>query len=286
MKKIYTLIAIVLFSSICETYAQRSNQRRRFNRRTSSAFKGEIGGNIGVSNFQGDFTPKGAGDGLIAINGISVNATYTIHAMQNRRSLHKSIKNHLMLKLNAGFTSANFDNLGNSTGREDLNDIQTNNNVLLGRLKSKSSVLSFGGQVEYYFKDLFNYFHRSRRRRRSRRGTKGNPYVGIGMGINYVKSTPEYDPQAILRSVGDNGGLPDRYTPEVIAGINSVILSGNAAVGYRYKLNRQIDLVGELKINYYFSDRIDAVDTDVNGIDNKFNDYNSVISIGAIYHLF
>lgn len=286
MKKIYTLIAIVLFSSICETYAQRSNQRRKWNKRSSSIIKGEIGGNIGISNAQGDFTPKGSGDGLITVNGISVNATYSVNFLEKRRSPRKSIKNHIILKANLGYTNANFNNLGISSGNEELSSTKTQNSVLLGRLKSKSSILSLGGQVEYYFKDLFNYFHRSRRRRRSSRGTKGNPYVGIGMGINYVKSTPEYDPQAILGSVGDNGGLPDRYTPEVIAGINSVILSGNAAVGYRYKLNRQIDLVGELKINYYFSDRIDAVDTDVNGIDNKFNDYNSVISIGAIYHLF
>jgi len=295
LKKIYILGAIILLFSITSANAQRRNQRDRNIKNSSSRLRGEIGGNIGVSNAQGDYTRPGFVDGRIVVNGVSINATYSLHIMQKRRSiksLNKDLKNHLILKSNLGYTNANFNNLGTSTGKEPLSSINTRNQILLGRASAKTNIISLGTQLEYYFSDMLMYLHQSHRYRgTSRRVKKGALYVGLGFGINCVNSKYDYDVPSDVGS-SNRWGLPDRYTPHVLKGLdNSIIISGNFAVGYRYKFNKEINLLAELKTNYYFSDRIDATDTTPNkgpatGIENKFNDYNTVLSIGAIYHLF
>ncbi len=285
MKKIFILIAIILFSSIDDANAQRRRRRRsRANKPGKSVMlRHEIGGNIGASNFQGDFTPEGPGDGLIGINGFSINATHSMHFLPKRRS--SKFLRHLVLKSNLGYTTGNFDNLGLSTGKEPLAGTSADHShILLGRLTSEAKILSFGTQVEYYFKDFFNYMYRGRSRRyRNRRGrssSKGNMYIALGLGVNKINSSFNYD-------VPNPNILPDNYTPEVFGGIDSVIFSGSGALGYRYKIARSLDLVTELKVNYYLSDRVDAINTDpATNIQNQFNDYNSVLSLGVIYHLF
>lgn len=300
LRKIYILIAIILFSSIDEANAQR---RRRRSSSNSSSIKSEIGGNIGISNAQGDFTGKGPGDGIITVNGFSINGTYSAHILPKRRSVSRDI--HFMFKANIGYTSASFDNLGVSSGKEALDKpagsgdySQTNNNIILGRIKTETSILTAGIQVEYYFKDLVNFLHKngySRRRthrsssRYRQKSNRGNPYVALGLGINSVKSTPTIDPALKANSVGSNNGLPDNFTVGMIEGINSTVFSGTAAAGYRYKINRNVDFVGEFKFNLYFSDRIDAVNPSsdpTSRIEDVSYDFNSVFSAGIIYHLF
>gem|GEM_PF-4770151 len=291
---------------ITKTSGKVRNQRYRNVGSRTSNLKGELGGNFGVSNFQGDYTQKGL-EGLrndkIVLNGISINATYSLHIMQKWKSrkerkrsfetVYFELRNHLILKSNLGFTNGSFDNLGISTGKESLNPPTTRNNILLGRASAKTSILSFGTQLEYYFSNMLLFLDQSRRYEgTSRRYNKGAFYVGIGLGINCVNSKYDYDVPSDVPS-SNIWGLPDRYNPQVLGGLdNSIVFSGNFALGYRHRLNHKIDLVTELKTNYYFSDRIDATNTTPNselpptGIENEFNDYNTVLSIGAIYHLF
>lgn len=290
----------MLFSSIDGVNAQR---RRRKPRSGASIIMSEVGGNIGISNFQGDFYNKGPLDGAVTINGFTINGTYSLHLVPKRRTQLKSLKNHMVLKTNFGYTSASFNHFGISTGKEPLDKPlatdNTDNNILLGRLETKTSIITLGTQLEFYYKDLVNYLHRSSRSRsrsrsrRSMRGriSRGNPYAAVGFAVNLVKSTPS-DPfkDGKLAGFGSNTdfpGYPDNYTPEVIKGINEIVLSPTFALGYRYKITPSMDLVGEMKFIHYFSDRIDGVDTDVSPkIDDKSNDYNTTITAGLIYHLF
>ncbi|MGY5352425.1 hypothetical protein ACXGQW_07665 [Wenyingzhuangia sp. IMCC45533] len=288
MKKIYILIAVILFSSIDDANAQR---RRRRTRRSNSnvRIQHEVGGNVGISNFQGDFSGDGPADGQILVNGFTINATHSAHLVPARRTRNNGgFAKHLVLKTNLGYTKGSYDNLGISTGNERLDKngdpSQVDSDVLLGRLSSEASIITLGTQLEFYFKDMITYLHRSSRRRYSRRGRsggRGNVYLGVGFGVNYVSSDAEYSLAGT--NVGNNNGLPDNYDASVIGGIDEAVFSGNFAVGYRYKLNPTMDLVGEIKFNQYFSDRIDAVEPVVG---NDTNDYNTNITVGVIYHLF
>ncbi|NJB81478.1 hypothetical protein GGR97_000237 [Wenyingzhuangia aestuarii] len=298
----------MLFFSYANVNAQWSRGRRRI-----VLYQHEIGGNIGVSNFQSDFKANGPIDGLVTINGLSINATHSVHLLPRRYDASIFVKR-LILKSNFGYSYGSFNNHGLGTGNEllyknvdpsqDTRDgnadgkdySRTPNNVLLARLTSKTSIITFGTQLEFYFKDITSYLHRFNKYRQK---SKANPYIALGFGANYVSSTPSYDQEALNNNAGSNtaesGGLPDNYTPETITGIKGLVISATAAIGTRYKLSRSVDLVTEMKINYYLSDRIDAVNPDLKdtnsfgsqGTDaDKFNDYNTVISVGIIYHLF
>jgi len=263
-------------------------QLRRYRSRKSSLYQQEIGANIGITNSQGDFVSDGAADGSIKVNGFSINATHSIH-MLPRRYKGGSIFKKLVLKSNFGYTYASFNNRGLASGNEPLFELvggvrdysRTPNSTLLGRLTSKTSIISFGTQLEYYFKDVRKYI---RKYSRSGDNTKFNPYVAIGLGLNYVSNTVSYDNEAIINNAGGFNGLPDNYTFEILEDVNELVFSGSIAIGTRYKLNHLYDLVGELKVKSYFSDTVDGVDPDVSG--NSFNDYSATISLGVIYHLF
>ncbi len=276
--------------------AQETKRRNKHRGRTFKV-QHEIGGNIGLSNFQGDFNGDGPADGLILVNGFTLNATHSAHLIPIRRSRHdhRFVK-HLVLKSHLGITTASFDNLGVSSGNEPLtkggDPTQVESDVLLGRITAESTVITLGTQVEYYLKDIVSYLHKNPRGRGKgrrvgfrgrRRYHRGNPYVALGIGINYVDSTPSTDPEAILTNAGGNAGLPDNFTPEVLRGIKSTVFSGTLAFGYRYKLRSNLDLVGEIKFNQYFSDRVDAVKPIV---DNDNLDKNTNLTAGIIYRLF
>jgi len=263
-------------------------QLRRYKSRKNSLYQQEIGANIGLSNFQGDFTSDGAADGRIKVNGFSINATHSIHMLPKRYKGGNIFKK-LVLKSNFGYTYGSFNNHGIASGNEPLFELvngsrdysKTANSTLLGRLTSKTSVISFGTQLEYYFKDVRKYI---RKYSRSGDNAKFNPYVALGLGLNYVSNSVSYDNEAIINSAGGSNGLPDNYSFDVLEEVNQLVFSGSIAIGTRYKLNRFYDLVGELKVNSYFSDIVDGVDQDISG--NSSNDYNTVISLGVIYHLF
>jgi len=263
-------------------------QLRRYKSRKGNLFQQEIGANIGVSNFQGDFTSDGAADGLITVNGFSINATHSLYMLPRRYNEGGLLKK-LVLKSNFGYTYGSFNNHGISSGDEPLfllvngqKDYSTTaNSTRLGRLTSKTSIISFGTQLEYYFKDVRKYI---RKYSRSGDNTKFNPYIALGFGLNYVSTTVSYDDEAIINNAGGNNGLPDHYTFETIGDVNQLVFSGSIAMGTRYKLNRLYDLVAEMKINSYFSDTVDGVEPDISG--NSFSDYNVAISLGVIYHLF
>ncbi|NIJ44120.1 hypothetical protein FHR24_000559 [Wenyingzhuangia heitensis] len=299
MKNIYLLIVILALS-----YADVNAQWNRRKRKTV-LYQHEIGGNIGFSNFQADFEPNGPANGLITINGLSINATHSVHLLPRRYDSSIFVKR-LILKSNFGYSYGSFNNYGVGTGKELLYTTntagekdysKTPNNILLARLTSKTSIITFGTQLEFYFRDITSYLHRFNKYRQR---NKMNPYIALGFGANYVNSTPSYDQEALTNNAGSSsaksGGFPDNYIlGETVKGIKGLVLSATAAIGTRYKLSREVDLVTEMKINYYLSDRIDAVNPDLKdsnsfssqGVDgDKFNDYNTVISVGIIYHLF
>ena len=297
MKKVYLLIAVLLFSSIHEVNAQKKSARRR-GKKATYIMQHEVGLNAGISNFQGDFTQSGPFDGLVTINGFTINGTHSMHWIKSRRNRRRkkdtNILNHLMIKSSIGYTQGNFNNLLNSTGDEDLlalsssgdNGIHTD--IIEGRITSETSIISLSSQAEFYFRDLVNYLHqssrargrsrrsRSRRYRRSssrrsryssrrRRSTnhKGNVYVAAGIGLNIVNSASTTDlttdERVLLQQV--NGTiLPDLWTQEVLEDLDpAFVFSGSFAIGYRYRLARSVDLVAEIKSNLYTSDAIDAI---------------------------
>lgn len=229
-------------------------------------FQNEFGLNAGVSNFQGDFAAKGPLDGKILINGFSVNATHFLHLVTREYGVNPLYKR-IMLKTSLGINMSSFDNNGKGDSRNDK---------VLKQLTSKTTIISLDNEFQLFYKDLVKYLHRYNKYRTK---SKLNPYVGLGFGINYVNTS-------VNHNYDTNNLYPDNYTSEYLQDQNTVIISANLSVGARYKASKRYDLVTQMGFKYYLSDNVDGVNPDPKKVNNTANDFNTVISVGVIYHMF
>ena len=132
-------------------------------------------------------------------------------------------------------------------------------------------------EIQFYFRDVIKYLHKYNKYRSK---SRTNPYIALGLGINYVNATPTYN------GIDDSGSIvyPDNYQASFIQKTNTIAISGNFAFGARYKAGTNYDLIGQMGFKYFLSDWIDGVNPDLEG--NKINDFNTVISVGLVYHLY
>ncbi|MGY5355506.1 hypothetical protein [Wenyingzhuangia sp. IMCC45467] len=268
MKK---LLLFILFTLLLTT---KSNAQRRF------IYQHEFGGEIGISNFQTDFTAKGPADGKLTINGFALNGTHYLHILPRRYGANP-IYRHAILKTSLGINTSSFDNKSYGTGNKPLSSPPENtpNNILLARLSSKTTILSLDNELQFYLRDIIRFLHRYNRYRNK---NKVNPYLAVGLGINYFSSTPTYGKDG--ENLSEKNIYPDKYKASYISKTNSVSLSTNFAFGARYKASPYYDLVAQMGFKYYLSDWIDGVNPDLDS--NISNDFNTVISVGFVYHMF
>ncbi|MDO3693816.1 hypothetical protein QVZ41_03005 [Wenyingzhuangia sp. chi5] len=282
------LVLFILFALLLTT---KSNAQRRF------IYQHELGAEAGISNFQSDFVTKGPMDGKATINGFAVNATHYLHILPIRYGA-SAIYRHTILKTSLGVNYSTFDNTSYGTGTKPLNDpprytyANTPNKILLARLSSRTTTISLDNELQFYYRDIIRFLHKYNRYRNK---SKVNPYVSVGLGIHYFSATPSYDQEAIDNQAGwnqtpgaNNGGgdpgYPDNYKASYITKTNNVTISGNIALGARYKASPYYDLMAQINLKYYLSDWMDGVNPDISS--NLSNDFNSVICVGFIYHMF
>ncbi|MDX1542578.1 MAG: glutamate dehydrogenase [Christiangramia sp.] len=104
------------------------------------------------------------------------------------------------------------------------------------------------------------------------------PYISLGLHYVY------YDPHAY----SDLGPLD---SPKVLFPTfeNGIFLDGGhtfaivGSGGIRYRLGRYNDLLVEARAHYYDTDRLDGLE--VQGAQNKFNDFVLWVSVGYVYYL-
>ena len=254
----------------------KSNAQQRF------IFQHEIGAEAGISNFQGDFVSKGPFDGKVTINGFALNAVHYLHLLP-RSYGESSFFKHTILKTSLGINYSTFDNTSYGTGNKPLSNPlkDTPNQILLARLSAKTIVVSLDNELQVYYRDIIKFLHRNNRHSRNHH-SKINPYASIGLGIHYVNATPTYGKPG--EELAKNDVYPDNYKSTSISKTNTVTFSGNLALGARYKASSHYDLVTQINIKYYLSDGMDGVNPNTSS--NKSNDFNSVISLGFVYHMF
>lgn len=274
MKKLFLFISLTLLLTT------KSNAQRHF------IYQHEVGTNIGISNTQSDFVAKGPFDGKATINGFALEGAHYLHILPRRYGGSQLLR-HTVLKTSLAINISTFDNSSYGTEDAKLNNppeytyANTPNDILLGRLKAKTTLISLDNEIQLYFKDIVRFLHKYNRYRSK---SRTNPYIALGIGINYVNATPTYDPEALENNAGGGNGYPDNYQASFIAKTNTIAISGNFAFGARYKAGTNYDLIGQMGFKYFFSDWIDGVNPDLEG--NKINDFNTVISLGIVYHMF
>jgi len=108
-----------------------------------------------------------------------------------------------------------------------------------------------------------------------------NPFFTFGIKYSFFTNT-------LTSDLGDwredISVLPPKYTLQNALDIGAgQAVSLSFGLGTRFKLSPKIDLVGQFRYHYFFSDTIDGLQTPANTDQN--NDWSLNIQFGMVYHL-
>ena len=221
----------------------------------------DMGISLGPVAFQSDYGERGDFD----TNAGNVGFGGSIFAYINfPYDFDNYFNDHFKIRAELSYHSTNLDHFGIYTE----NDTES---FKLQAMTGKSSVFEIGPSLEYHYNSIRDYESGQ---------MKFSPFVGLGLRLVL--------PSASASTTLSGGTLgQDRSVtwPTFIGridqspGITGAIVGD---IGFRYKINRESDLVFSSKWNYYFSDVVDGLDP--NNVNNRSNDWIWTVSVGYIYY--
>ncbi|WP_301401740.1 THC0290_0291 family protein [Polaribacter huanghezhanensis] len=231
----------------------------------------DVGFFAGTATVQTDYGQRGNFLSSYGNSAMSFSLVYYLHFfnLDTRWNAGDDVANHLMLKTEFNImTKANFQHYGAYTSGN------SNLAIQLRAMKGTISMLNFGVQAEYYFKDLREFMFPYSE-------MKWNPYVSLGFKYSTYKNT-------LTSDLGDWRTditvLPTKYrVPGNLAVGNGGAFSFILGAGTRYKLSEKFDLAANFNWQFFFSDAVDGLQADV--LENKNNEWLIHLQVGIIYHL-
>ena len=241
----------------------------------------EIGVLTGKASLQTDYGIRGDILSETANNTTSLTvAHYMQFSNSNNWNGRRSILDHIVIKSEINFLNStdlkhhvNFTESNTNNKQEGENKILSAKEIL-SKMSGNISLVNFGVQIEYYLKDITNFFNQ-------RSSSKLNPFVNFGVNYSLYNNS-------VSSSLGDwhtnINFLPEKYRIEgAIKEGSGGAFAFNTGIGTRYKLSRKIDIVAQFKWEIYASDAIDGLQADV--VENKSNETLTNLQFGLIYHL-
>lgn len=231
----------------------------------------DVGFFAGTATIQTDYGQRNNFLSSFGNNAMSLSLVHYLHFfnLDTRWNSDGDIANHMMLKTEFNIvTKADFQHHGIYT--EGNNPLAIQLRAMTGTI----SMINFGVQAEFYFKDLSEFMFPYSE-------MKWNPYLNFGLKYSSYKNT-------LSSELGDWRTditvLPPKYrVPGNLAVGNgnaiSIILGG----GTRYKLSEKFDLAANFNWQYFFSDTVDGLQANV--LENKNNEWLLHFQVGIIYHL-
>ena len=136
-----------------------------------------------------------------------------------------------------------------------------------------SSVINFGGGIEYHFLSLSDFMSYSSDQIVS-------PYISVGSMFGLSKATVTSD---IGNIEGNPSLLITAYQENALFTKKEKVFSLVFGVGTRIKMSRNTDFIIDTRWQDYFSDRVDGLAPTLDA--NKYNDWTYAMSIGIVTYL-
>ncbi|MCG1037545.1 THC0290_0291 family protein [Polaribacter sargassicola] len=229
----------------------------------------EVGGFVGFNNMQTDYGQPDEFSSYFKKNGQSLSIAHYTHFfnLTQRWNRKYGIHDHLMIKTELQYINNTFTH----------NDIYSNSNsengAKLRGMESTVNILNTGINAEYHLKSLTNFFN-------PYADVSFNPFVGVG--VNYFFYNND-----LTSTLGDWRNdfsvLPEKFSGDALAVGSGSGFAVNFYGGARYKLTNKTDLALQISSQYFFSDKIDGLDAQVE--ENQSNEIMLNFQLGLIYHL-
>ena len=245
---------------------------------TAQFLSHEVGVFTGRATFQTDFGQRG--DFLSTLGNNSTTLTFAYYLQlknyNSSWSSRKSFLDHLMIKTEFNYiVSTDLRHYGKySVDEIPIDPSNPTGKQATGAMRGSAKIKTLGVQLEYYFKDLYEFYNGYSK-------NKFNPFVNLGISF----STFENEVTSTLGDWQQNINLlPDKYkAPGSIQQGEGKTSALNFGMGTRYQLTPKLDLAAQFNWYFFFSDIVDGLNADVP--ENKRNDGLTNIQVGLIYHL-
>lgn len=229
----------------------------------SSGVNHELGFTAGLVSFQSDYGERGHFKSTTGNTGFNAGLVYFMDFSYGRG---KYFSEHFKIKGEFSYTKATFEHHGKYAEGTSLFSKQ------LKAMNGSTSIVNLGAELVWFPLDLvtFNYSP----------GTFA-PYVSLGGQVNFY--TPEV--KSDLGPMGSPFTTPTKYM-DAYSSDGGTTFSFVGALGTRYKLSKNADLLFELRGQHFFSDWVDGLKPDPNIYsENKSNDFMMTFSVGYIFML-
>ena len=264
MKIYYKILLLIVFLPLSNSFAQLDLSH-------------EVGVSFGPVTMQTDYGERHHLPSSTATSfGVSASHYLSFYGSNyNWRNGASYFSDHFKLKTDFSYyTNTNLEHKGRWAEDNPASEFDDKIRAMSGSTK----IMSFGTQLEYYFKNLEDYgllFNDD---------DKFAPYVSAG--VQYSSFTPEFSTSYGNGDYINNPSiLPDPWQEDAIFLEKDNTFSLTLGLGTRYKMKGDFDLFVEARYQYFFTDTVDGLDAphDVSG--SKFNDTLIYFNVGAIFHL-
>lgn len=231
-------------------------------------FEHELSANLGLYQLRGDYGARNDNETNFGNQGLAFSISYYYNpAFRNRKSY---FQDHFKYRLNLQYSTVNLEHYGpfsDAPRLEAMTGSYTNFTISNG--------------LEYY------PFRIKILKRRSYQSFlyDFNPYMGIGLGVNFVKPDAQSDLSGGLSNI--NNVWPTFISDGPETGINldnDTVLSFNFRLGVRYKLNIRSEISLESSWMFFDSDFVEGLSPV--GPQNESKDWSWGINIGYAYLIF
>lgn len=234
-------------------------------------FTHDLGVFLSRTSLQTDYGQKGNLASNFNNNGVSFGVAHYLHFFNRtlRWDPNDIFQNHLMVKTELQYiNNTKLEHFGKWASQDSFGGEQ------LRAMKGSVRMFNIGINLEYHLFTLEEFVFPSS-------DISFNPFVSFGLNYSFFNNS-------LTSSLGDwekdLDVLPAKYNTEgalnIGAGEATSLIVG---LGTRYKLTERLDFSTQCNFQYFFSDKIDGLQSDV--YENKNNDWLVNLQFGFIYHL-
>lgn len=234
-------------------------------------FTHDIGFFIGGTSLQTDYGQRGDFSSNFSNQGLSFTIAHYLHFFNRnmRWSAKDEMYNYIMVKTEINYIGnrqlVHFGKFANSNSESGKR---------LRAMKGSVSMINFGINLEYYFKNLEEFIF-------PYSNIRFNPFISFG-GRFVVYNNDLSSDLGDWRE--DRSILPEKYRPQQALDIGTgTTFAATLSAGIRYKFTENLDLSTQISYQYFFSDSVDGLTSKT--FENKNNEVLLNFQLGIIYHL-
>lgn len=240
-----------------------------FTTKAQTRYTQEVGLILGTGSMQTDYGARNQFQSTFGNFGVAIGGVHYLSFFKSNWD-RPYFADHFKIRTELSFMSNKFKH----QGRWVKNKAPDNP---LRAMHGGNRMFNIGSQLEFYFRS----FYQQEMQLFDDYNDNFNPYLSIGFQFNFFKPY-------VTSDLGDWHQditlLPDKWQlPGGVFESRGTTYSFTLGGGTRYRINEDWEVVGDLRFQHFFSNKVDGLNAPV--IENKNREWLVFFNVGLVYHL-